>query len=166
MSEELFGLKPYFEDLESTNICKKTQIDTMYKLFSSHFIDTPLIIEGKTIKIITSKTRVKEYSDYCETFYHVITENTSHGRIINNQRLNRVHWIKTIIENQHLRAISVFKWKDHNGIHKLHLWFKRKSFVVVLKDVSNDVMVVTAFCVSSENEIKFKERLENYQKSI
>jgi hypothetical protein len=159
----LLSLKPIFPEEKLQKGFNKEQIDAFYEIFTSEFIDNTLIIKGKKIKIASFNSKVEEFKAYNETFYHIVTRETSHGRIYTAERANRIHWIKPILENADSKSIHYYKWKDDKNICKEHFWFFKKDFMVVLKTISTDLMIVTAFCVDKDEQSIYYERYKNYK---
>lgn len=159
----ILSLKPTYSDDELIKEFNSEQIDKFYELFTHDFIENTVIIRGKKIRITPVNSKVQEFSIYKETFVHIITRETSHGRIYTAERANRVHWIKPILENSESKSIFYYKWKDDKGICKEHFWFFKRDFMVVLKPFSSDLMIVTAFCVDEDDKIRFFERYNDFK---
>ncbi len=159
----LLSLKPVFKDEDLLKEFNLEQINDFYKIFVNDFIDNPVVINGKKIKIAPVNSRIKEFNEYNESFVHVITRDTSKGRIYNADRANRIHWIKPILENSESKSILYFKWIDENNVCKEHFWFFKRDFIVVLKPISSDLMLVTAFCVDKDEKEKFYEKFKDFK---
>lgn len=158
----LLSLKPIFTEEELLKEFNITQVNRFYEIFTHDFVDCTVIIRGKKIKIAPTNSKVEEFKDYNETFYHIVTRNTSYGRIFNADRANRINWIKPILENSDSKSILYYKWKDDKNVCKEHFWFYKRDFMVVLKPLSVDFMIVTAFCVDQEDKSTFLERYKDY----
>jgi hypothetical protein len=158
----LLSLKPIFSEEELRKEFNREQIDVFYDLFTNDFITNTVLIRGKKIKIAPVNSKVIEFKEYNETFYHIVTRDTSQDRIYNADRANRIHWIKPILENSDSKSILYYKWKDDKNICKEHFWFFKRDFMVVLKPLSIDLMIVTAFCVDLEDKDTFFERYKDY----
>jgi hypothetical protein len=159
----LLALKPTYNDTDLEIGFNIKQIDEFYEIFTKEFIDQTLIVQGRKVKIAPVNSKIQEFGKYNESFVHVITRDTSHGRIYTAARANRIHWIKPILENSSSKLIFYYKWKDDKGVCKEHFWFFKKDFMVVLKPVSSDLMIVTAFCVDSNEKNKFFERYKDFE---
>lgn len=159
----LLSLKPICDEDELKMEFNSEQIDKFYKIFTNDFIDNTLVIQGKKIKIAPINSKVAEFKDYNETFYHIVTRDTSHGRIYTAARANRINWIKPILENSESKSILYYKWKDDKNICKEHFWFFKRDFMVVLKPLSSDLMIVTAFCVDGDDKGTFFERYTDFK---
>ncbi|MDR3693331.1 hypothetical protein [Mucilaginibacter sp.] len=141
------------------------QLDLIYMKFTEDFINSPFEVNGKLVKIYTQKSRIKQYSKYCESFVHIISREyaSSDGRIYICDRANRVHWIKTILLSHPCKDIYYYKWLDDKGVCKEHFWYFNKNFMVVLKDIGANVQIVTAFCVDPDEKLKYYERYTDYR---
>jgi hypothetical protein len=161
-------LKPLFGDDKLDPNINHEQIKVFYDIYKTDFVDTPLIINGKQIKIISKIPIVAQYKEYQETFYHIITRksNIAKMRLYECNRANRIHWIKPILLNHPHKDILYYKWKDEDGICKEHYWLISKSFMVVLKNVDPDKQIVTSFCVDADEKLKYFERYDNFRNGV
>ncbi len=143
------------------------ELKQIYKIFKNDFIDSQVFIDDKKIKIILEKSRIPEFRDYPETFVHIITRKSPYSgkRNFEPARANRIHWIKEIIQQRNDARIKYFKWLDADNILKEHYWFEEGDFMIVLKEVSKDLMIITAFCVDETEKTKYKKRYRQYQTS-
>lgn len=158
----LLSLKPIYGEEELIKEFNNEQIDVFYDIFTNDFVTNSVLIDGRKIKIAPTNSKVEEFKEYNETFHHIITRDTSHGRIYTADRANRIHWIKPILENSKDKAILYYKWKDDKNVCKEHFWFFKRDFMVVLKPLSTDVMIVTAFCVDADEKATYFERYKDY----
>ncbi|NOS94693.1 MAG: hypothetical protein HOP30_22505 [Cyclobacteriaceae bacterium] len=159
----LIDLVPFFDDNELEPGFNTEQIDQFFETFKTDFISNPLMVNGKKIKFIGKVSKIKEYSKYPETFIHIITRSLTNERIYDSRRANRIHWIKPILLSHPCNDVKFYRWKDDDRICKDHYWFFAKDFMVVLKDVSQDLQIVTAFCVDKSQKATFYERFRDFQ---
>lgn len=159
----LIDLAPFFnEDGELSESSDWAQIDRFWVEFKRDFIDNPFLVNGKAIRVIMKPPRIREFKEYPETFVHIITRSLTNERIYDAKRGNRVHWIKPILLAHPSHDIKYYKWMDSDGICREHYWLFAKDFMVVLKEVSKDLHVVTAFCVDGSQKATFYERFKDY----
>lgn len=160
----LNDLKPLFDDGELDQNINNEQIKRFYEQFAEDFINYPFNVNGKKIKIDKRSPRDKNFANYCETFFHILTRKNHfyNDRIYECNRANRCHWIKPILLSHPSNVILYYKWKDSQGVCKEHYWLMSKKFMVVLKDISADVQIVTAFCVDDDEKLKYYERYKAY----
>ncbi len=158
-------LNPLFSEVDLSLEEDFTQIDVFYTQFETDFITTPFELNGKKIKIFTEKSKIQKFKNYSETFVHIITREvkTINQRFYEPHRANRIHWIKPILLNVNSKKIFFFKWNDGKGVCKYHYWYYEKDFMVVLKEVNPELMIVTAFCVDKDEKLNYYERYINYK---
>lgn len=163
---ELDDLDVLIEDLsyEPSNY----EIDLLFKSFKADFIENPFTIDGHKIKIIHSPSIIPSFKSYPETFVHIITRlsELSKKRRFEPDRANRIHWIKNILLQKNDVRIKFFQFNDENKVTKDYYWFEEKNFMIILKKVTNDLMIVTAFCVDLLEKEKYKKRFLKYRASI
>ena len=80
-------------------------------------------------------------------------------------RANRIHWVKQILLQKDNPKIKYFEKMDL-GYLKKHYWFEEKDFVVILKPVSDTLMIVTAFYVEKLKKDDFEWDYEKYRESL
>jgi len=157
-------LKPFFNEVELDHSFNKEQVDELYEKFKEDFVYNAFEVGGKKIRIIHQKSRIKQYADYSETYTHIISRKShiAGARIYEADRANRVHWIKPILLEKPCKDIFYYRWKDDDGVCKHHYWYYDKDFMVVTKDITPDLQIVTSFCVDQEEKVKFYERYKDY----
>ncbi|KAA5537046.1 hypothetical protein F0919_05065 [Taibaiella lutea] len=158
----LSNLTPYFIDGINAQFAKD-QVDELYQIFREDFIDNPIILNGKKVKVIMKNSKIAQYSCYCETFTHLITKREGQFRLYTCERAEKIHWIKPIIEAHPCSDILYYKWQDNNGICKEHFWHISKKFMVVLRDIDEDSRIVTAFCVEDDSAVTYYDRFKAYK---
>jgi len=160
----ILTLIPHFndDDLITTEV-NHDQIGKLFEIFRRDFIDDPFLVRGKNVKINMQVPKVKEYECYCETFYHIITRKYGRDRLYDCHRANRIHWIKPILTSQDTKNILRFKWKDEDNFCKDHFWCQPKQFMVVLKEISPEYLIVTSFCVDKSDEGMYYERYKSFK---
>ena len=73
-------------------------------------------------------------------------------RIFKSERANRIHWLKPILQHWQDPRITYFKFIESNNTEREYFWFKSKSYIVILEEVSANYYLITGFCVDSNNE--------------
>lgn len=162
----LDDLVDFFDDLDEVNPTDE-QKETMYKIYRDDFFHDYVEVDGKEITLKHQKSWVKGFEGYPETFVHLVTRETVKGkpRVFEKQRANRIHWVKQILLQIESPKIKYFE-KIDLGYLKKHYWFEEKDFVVILKPVSEKLMIVTAFYVGKLKKKDFEWEYENYRKSL
>jgi hypothetical protein len=159
MEDVLGNLCPYFE---SISVFEEEKLDELHTIFQEHFFNSPLFLDAKMVVIKRHPFNpLKDglpdfYSRYYEKFVHIITRETSNKRGIKNrefreERANRIHWIKPILENYTDKRISRFKFIESNLAVREYFWYKSKNYIVVLEEVIPDYYLITGFCVDESN---------------
>jgi len=85
--------------------------------------------------------------------------------LFDKYRANRIHWVKQILTQKDSPKIKYFE-KIDQGYLKRHYWFEEKDFVVILKPVSDTLMIVTAFYVEKLKKDDFQWDYEKYRESL
>ena len=160
--KSLSDLKPLFNDDDLSSSFDITQVDVFYESYLEDFVKTPLIINGKHIRIASKPAKIKEYNKYQETFYHIITRKIFNDRFYDCNRANRIHWIRPILLSHPCNEIKYYWWRDEKGVCKEHFWYFGKMFMVVLVNVAPDKQIVTSFCVDKDEANTFFERYKAY----
>jgi hypothetical protein len=160
---QLGDLTPLYSDEALSASFDVTQGNVFYELYLEDFVTTPLVINGKKIRIEPRLSRVSEYKIYQETFYHIITRKIFNDRHFDCNRANRIHWIKPILLSHPCKEIKYYWWRDEKGVCKEHFWYFEKEFMVVLVNVAPDKQIVTSFCVDKDERETFFERYSNYR---
>lgn len=163
---ELDDLEPLFDEMP---IEPSAEIkDQLFAIFKTDFIDNPLLVRGQCVKIISHHSNMPGFRQYPETFVHVITRKSklSGKRSFDRERANRIHWIKNILLQSTDPRIKFFKFKDEQNILKDHYWFEDLDFMIVLKPVSPETMLISAFCVDNDDRRIFRGRYKDYRSSL
>lgn len=158
-------LTPWFSAKELDAISEEAQKAEFYKIFKEDFIDDELVVNGKKVKIIKELSKIPGFQTYPETFAHVVTRElkSQRFRFYEVNRANRIHWIRPILESHPCNDVKYFKRSDERGICKEYYWLIHKDYIVVLKEISKDVRIVTAFCVDPEEKLTYFEWFKEYQ---
>ena len=160
---DLYALAPWFNPISDG--VNHDQLRILHTKFIDDFVKNPFTVEGKKIRIIERAAKVTEYSQYCETFFHLITRKSeiANARLYTSERANRIHWIKPILLSHPSNQVKYFKWRDDKGLCKEHYWFFQGDFIVVTRDLAPDVRIVTAFCVDEDSKPTYWERFADYR---
>lgn len=141
------------------------QIKQLYKVFQQDFESSELIIDGHKVKVVLEKSKVKGFESYPETFVHLITRKNSLGkRRFDKKRANRIHWVRKILENRNEPDIIYFEFQESNGAIHHYYWLRSEDFVVIMKKIAPNYIIVTAFAIDGKNERSYLEKkLRKYQ---
>ncbi len=163
---DILDLAPWFSDKDLGAISEDDQVQKLYELYKEDFIDNPFQIDGKQIKIISKKSKIPGYSNYDETFVHLITrEIRSVGlRIFEQKRANRIHWIKEILVNHPSDGIRYFKKRNEEGICQEFFWCYYNDFLVILKPIGASLLIVTGFSIDGmEEKLRYLNWFNDYK---
>lgn len=163
-------LEPLLKD-EIINTKSEEELKkTFYSVYENDFLKNPFKINGKDIKIVPDKSKIPGFEEYQETFAHIVTREikSQKERFFELNRANRIHWVKQILLCYPCKDVKYFKWTDERGECKEYFWYLSGNFMVVLKDISDKLKVVTAFCIDNDERLKFFEwnRLYEEGKSV
>lgn len=162
----LDDLEDLFDNLDEVSPTEE-QKKIMYEIYRDDFFHDYVEVDGKEITIKNQKSWVKGFEGYPETFVHLVTREPSKGkpREFDKYRANRIHWVKQILTQKDDPKIKYFE-KIDLGYLKKHYWFEEKDFVVILKPVTEKLMIVTAFYVEKLKKSDFEWDYEQYKKSL
>lgn len=140
------------------------QLTQLLEIFNNDFVKNPFEVGGRKVKIVEKASFNREFKGYPETFVHLVTrESKLKGqRMFDRERTNRLHWIKPILLNLSDARIKYYEFTDEKGILKKHFWFQERDFMVVLKPIEKDLLVVTGFKVDKLEKPTYLKRYQNY----
>lgn len=157
-------LEDFFEDLNIEP--SQNDIDELYDIFKKDFINNPILYNDVRIKYNKNSSKHPLFKGFPVGFEHICTRKShhSHKRYFDPERANKIGWIKPIIENHTDNRIKYFERKHFSGQNQKYFWHKEKNFVVIIRDISPDLILITAFCVDKLNKRKFSNWYEAYKK--
>lgn len=160
---DLDDLEELFDDLgfdEPT----EDQLKTIFGIFKEDFILDPFELDGRQVKVILNPSFNRSFRGKPETFVHLITRESKikGNRLFDRGRANRIHWVKQILLQREDRRIKYYQYLDEKGGLKHHFWFQEKDFMVVLKPISADLLVVTGFVVDKLERTTYLRRYQKY----
>lgn len=172
--DELGALKPYFEDgiteVDSDKIAK------LHTIFHHDFFENSVSIDGVplTIKPYLYKNSKRDnlpsdFEKYYEKFVHVITRTiksskqkmASNIREFREERANRIHWIKPILENRDDKRITYFQNIEDDGTIRDYYWYRGKQYLVIVEYIRPDYTLITGFCVDADNQPYYQNKYIN-----
>lgn len=163
---DLDDLEDLFDDLDEVGPTA-AQLARMHEIFRDDFFHDYVEVDGKEITVKHQKSWVKGFEELPETFVHLLTREPEKGkpRLFDKYRANRIHWVKQILLQKENPKIKYFEKVDR-GYLKKHYWFEEKDFVVILKPVSDTLMIVTAFYVEELKKKDFEYDFKKYTESL
>lgn len=142
--------------------------EQMYKLFGvfkKDMIDEPIYINE--IQVAYDKNRSKHplFKGKPVGFEHICTRESNHSKIRNfdRERANKIHWIKPVIHFKENARIRYFERIHANGKNQQYYWFHEKDYVVIIREITLTLQLVTAFKVDNLNQTKFKSWYDGYR---
>ena len=160
---DLDDLEELFDDLGHQEITDE-QLDTLFDIFQRDFVDEPFEVEGRRVKIVDKASFNREFRGYPETFVHLITRESKmkKQRMFDPARANCLHWIKPILLHSGNSRIKYYEFTDNRGVLKKHFWFQEADFMVILKPIGDDLLVVTGFKVDEIEKRTYLKRYRDY----
>jgi len=130
---ELDDLEDLFEYL-SIDGPTNDQLFQMYGVFLNDFSKNPIIIQGRKLNYNTNKSKHPICRGKSQAFEHIITRESKYSEIRNfdNERANKIHWIRPIIENAGDTRIKYFEEVNDDEENQLFFWYEEKMFVVIV----------------------------------
>lgn len=139
----------------------------LYSVFKSDFIDkTSVIVEGDYV-VLNNNIDKLSGGLYTYGFTHLVTIGKD-TRSIDYNRACKLNWIRPILENYKQPEVFAF-WSLHPKGKTLYLWLKDYDFVVILRkmksvrerQMDNQKIIITAYCVRPSERRKFQKRYDN-----
>lgn len=165
MSVALKKLKPFFSDGIGKEDEKK--LDKLFERFKSDFFDESILIDGTKFKVKIHPYNPRKdnlpsfYGHYYEKFVHLITRKQNRKRFFEEERANRIHWIKPILEHRESPLISHFKFRESDGNIRDYLWYKNKKYMVIIQKITSEYILITGFCVDEKNKLYYLRKEMN-----
>lgn len=163
---DLDDLEELFDDL-SIDGPTKQQLYELYGIFLNDFKKNPIFINGTELKFNANPSRHPICQGKAMAFEHIITRASKYSgkRNFDPERSNKIHWIKPVILNVDDVRIKYFEEVNHDGENQLFYWYQAKSFVVLIREIQPDYLLITAFSVDKENQQSLKEGYNRYIKA-
>lgn len=142
-------------------------LETIYEHFRSDFVLSRPKLEGKRFAL---KRHPLEQGKEA-TFWHLISEGSSEAdRLPDLRRCERIRWPRPIIEALH--SGQVVWWRNQRQSHqrrgerRIVIALSDFSYVVILADRGEYVLLWTAFCVEEPHRRrKLEQEFRNYAAS-
>lgn len=160
---ELDLLEDLFEDL-SLDGPTKDQMFTLYDIFKNDFTRNPIIIGTVQLGFNNRISRHPLFKGKPEGFEHICTRESKYSlkRNFDPERTNKIHWIKPVINNALDSRVKYFERLHYNGQNQRYFWFKDKDYVVIIREITTSLQLVTAFKVDDLNCNNFKRWYQEF----
>jgi hypothetical protein len=163
---ELDLLEDLFEylDIDGPN---PNQMFQLYGIFIKDMVKSPIFIDKKQVGYNDRKSRHPLFKGKPEGFEHICTRESKYSRNRNfdPERSNKIHWIKSVILNQDNNRVKYFEREHYNGQNQRYFWLHAKSYVVIIREITTNLQLVTAFKVDKIEENRFKTWHQGYKKT-
>lgn len=158
--DDLFDLDDLSIDLPTPD-----QLFRMYGIFLKDFVNNRITVLGKELTVNTSKSEHRDFKNKAETFVHCITRKGiySQKRQYDRNRANRIHWIRPILENSGDSRIKCFERINDKGKNQFYFWYKEQNFIVILREVEPELLLVTSFCVDANEKKMYTDWYNEYK---
>ena len=153
------------EDEMSIDGPTKGQLYQMYGIFLADFHKTTLLHKGKRVMFNNNPSKHPLFRGKFQGFVHLVTRDNKYNdrRQYDRDRANRIHWIKPILENWQSPQISYFEQNNKDGELQYFYWLQAHSFIVILRELNPDLLLVTAYCVDDYQVSQFRRQLNEYR---
>lgn len=153
---ELELLEDLFEELDIDNPTKD-QLFQLYGIFKKDFIQKPIIIGTVQVGFNKKISRHPLFKGKPEGFEHICTRESKHSgrRNFDPERANKIHWIKPVINNAANVRVKYFEREHFKGQNQRYFWFQDKDYVVIIREITTDLQLVTAFKIDELNRRNF-----------
>lgn len=143
----------------------KDQLYCMYGIFLSHFHNTPFIHRGRRVTFNTNASKHPLFKGKYQGFEHIVTRENKYNnkRQYDRDRANRIHWIKPILNNWKAPFVSYFEKENKDGKLQYFYWVQSLNFIIILRQLTPDLLLVTAYCVDPYNESQYRKQLNEYR---
>jgi hypothetical protein len=139
------------------------QLDELYTAFERDFVNSLFTVKGLRVKVILNYSNVPGYETYPETFVHLITRKGSGNiRLFDRHRANKIHWVRCILENRNAEEVTFFQYREDNGVVKDYYWYKEGNFLVIMKEVTPDYLIITSFHIDNKRNREYFEKKEKW----
>ena len=156
-----------------TDTPTKEQLYKLYGIYLDNFVRNTLTIDG--FNVLVNQNIIKDSKKYDkillkkqETFCHIITREVGNTkrRTIRAERANKIHWIRPILENSDDIRIKYFEGLNGKNDYCRYYWYKERSYIVILKEIRVNVMLVTGYCVDGSEVGRFNKQHQAYLREV
>jgi hypothetical protein len=160
---ELDLLEELFEFLELDGP-DNDQMFTLYGVFKKDFIDDPILIDFLPLKYDRARSQHPLFRGKPRGFEHICTRGSKHSgkRNFDPERANKIHWIRPVLHFKEDNRIKYFERVHSNGQNQHYYWLAEKSYVVIIREITSNLQLVTAFKVDQIEERRFQEWYREY----
>jgi len=134
----------------------------LYNIYVTEIANANFTFHQKPLHVFTTLN----YNLQHLTFEHITTKG-SNDRLYNQNRCERIIWIKDILNKicdgcADYRVFRDRSWKQDKKVARYILWCVKEDYVIVLEERATVVMLITAYCIVYSN--KRRELNDKYLK--
>ncbi len=161
--DELEQLEDLFDDLPYGEPTRE-QMYKLYGVFLKDIVKNPITINGVKLNFNRNKSKHPICHGKFVGFEHIITRKNKYSgkRDFDRERTNKIHWIKPIIENKNDSRIKYFEKVNNKGFNQQYYWYKEKSYIVIIRELKSDLLLITAFSVDTMEKSKYQKYYNEY----
>lgn len=161
----LSDLDDLFDDLTMSG----PTTDQLYKLYGIFLNDIKInhiIIKGVPLSYNRNISKYPVCKGKLKAFEHLITRGNDYTgkRDFDPARANKIHWIRPIIENVSDPRIKYFECLNDDGYNQQYYWYQEKHFIVIIREINPELMLITSFCIDKNEDLKFRQIYNGYKK--
>jgi len=144
----------------------KEQMITLFSIFNKDMVEAPIFINQVQVAFNKNKSKHPLFRDKPEGFTHICTRKSKHSkrRNFDPERTNKIHWIKPVIHFKDNARVKYFERVHSNGKNQQYYWLHEKSYVVIIREITISLQLVTAFKVDDLEFNKFKKWHDEFTK--
>lgn len=163
--DSLGDLENLFDDLSGSRPTAY-QLYRMYGIFLKDIVKNSIFIKGVPLSFNRNISKHPVCRGKLKAFEHLITrENHYTGkRDFDSARANKIHWIRPILENVSDSRIKYFECINADGYNQQYYWYEEKHFLVILREINPELMLITSFFVDKTEDYKFKQMYYDFRR--
>ena len=160
----LDDLDDLFDDLDFDEPTPD-QLYRMYGIFLNDIVNNPIVLNGKLLKYNRKKSKHPVCRGKAQAFEHIITRESkiSGKRDFDRERANKIHWIRPILLNVNDIRIKYFERINDKGKKQQYYWYQEKSFIIIIREIQADILLITSFSVDTLERYKFQKWYDEYR---
>ncbi|PQJ69618.1 MULTISPECIES: hypothetical protein [Flavobacteriaceae] len=143
----------------------KEQMYKLYGVFKKDMIDEPIFINKIQVAYDKRKSRHPLFKGKPVGFEHICTRESKHSkkRYFDPERTNKIHWIKPVIHFKEDARVRYFERVHANGKNQQYYWLHEKDYVVIIREITTNLQLVTAFKVDELEKPRFNNWYNDYK---
>lgn len=133
--------------------------------FQRDFAAAPIF---RTERVNTNRQPHPARADRHHSYWHAVTEGEpEEARAVPEaERLERVPWVRPVIENEACPQSSIKVWSNQRGSSThVCIWFDRVNWLVVLKQLKTNYLLKTTYSPQSKRQRQLHQEYARWKKS-